>query len=251
MKKIRMSIISGFSHLFKWLPERFCVSTIFAITWFLVAGREPKEGLRIVLQLNNRIYKLTSKLACDYGNGLHPKHRLIAYHNFFVKHLNSGAKVIDIGCGNGALTYDMAESAGVEVTGIELNSQNYKMAVENYSHSNVQYVLGDALKDLPERAFDVAVMSNVLEHLENRVDFLREAQMKLNPKRWLLRVPLYERDWRVPLMKELGLDYRLDSTHFIEYTREQFVNELEQAGLIITHDEIRWGEIWCEAKPKV
>jgi hypothetical protein len=82
------------------------------------------------------------------------------------------------------------------------------------------------------------------------IDFLREAQLKLKSKRWLLRVPLYERDWRVPLMEELGVDYRLDSTHCTEYTQESFAKEMGQAGVEIVYKEIRWGEIWCEAKLK-
>jgi len=53
----------------------------------------------------------------------------------------------------------------------------------------------------------------------------------------------------VPLKQELGLDYRLDPTHHIEYTRENFEEEVRQAGLEIAHIEMRWGEIWAELKP--
>ena len=51
-------------------------------------------------------------------------------------------------------------------------------------------------------------------------------------------------------MDELGVDYRLDSTHCTEYTQESFTEEMGQAGLEIVHKEIRWGEIWCEAIEK-
>lgn len=247
IKKYIAAILSACGKLFTWIPERFCVNLLSAIAWLVAAGRGPKSGLRLLLQLNNQLYALTGKLACNYGDGLHPKHRLMKYHDFFVNRLSSGERVIDIGCGNGALSYDMAELGGALVTGVELNELSLVEAKKRYSHEHVQYVHGDVLKDLPDESFDVAVMSNVLEHLENRVDFLREAQLKLKPKKWLLRVPLYERDWRVPLMDEIDIDYRLDSTHFIEYTQEQFAQELDQAGLEIIYQEIRWGEIWCQA----
>lgn len=68
------------------------------------------------------------------------------------------------------------------------------------------------------------------------------------PARWLIRVPTYERDWRVPLMDQLGCECRLDATHETEYTRESFHEELSQAGLAIIHEEYRWGEIWAEAR---
>jgi hypothetical protein len=47
----------------------------------------------------------------------------------------------------------------------------------------------------------------------------------------------------------LGLDYRLDPTHRIEYTQESFAEEIQQAGLEIAHQEVRWSEIWAELKP--
>ncbi len=68
----------------------------------------------------------------------------------------------------------------------------------------------------------------------------------MNPKRFLIRIPLFEREWRVPLKKELGVEWRLDTTHETEYTLESFSSEISEAGLRITHQEVRWGEIWAE-----
>ena len=249
IKQIAGEDLAVIGRLLQWVPEQFCVKLLSAFAWLLAAGRGPKAGLRLLLQLNNQIYALTGKLACEYGGGLHPKHRLMRYHDFFVNRLSPGEKVIDIGCGNGALACDMAKGGAV-VTGIELNEDSLREAREKYSHKNLSYVCGDVLTDLPDKQFDVAVMSNVLEHLPNRVEFLQTAQEKLHPKRWLIRVPLYERDWRVPLMEELGIDYRLDPTHFTEYTQESFAEEMGQAGFEIDYMEIRWGEIWGEVWPK-
>jgi hypothetical protein len=89
----------------------------------------------------------------------------------------------------------------------------------------------------------------VVEHLEHRPEFLKGVIHAVQPSRLLLRVPVFERDWRVPLKKELGIDYRLDPTHFTEYTLESFAAEMDQARLKITHQEVRWGEIWAEAVP--
>lgn len=250
IKKDIASIFSACGKLFRWIPEQFCVNLMSSIAWLLASGQTPRDGLRQLLRLNNQIYALTGKLACEYGDGLHPKHRLMKYHGFFVNRLSKGERVIDIGCGNGALAYDMAELGSALVTGVELNESSLVEAKKRYSHKRVQYVHGDVLQDLPDESFDVAVMSNVLEHLPNRVEFLRAAQERLHPKRWLIRVPLYERDWRVPLMDELGVDYRLDSTHCTEYTQESFAEEMGQAGFEVVYKEIRWGEIWCEAWTK-
>lgn len=68
-------------------------------------------------------------------------------------------------------------------------------------------------------------------------------------KRLIIRVPMYKRDWRVPLKEELGMDYRLDPTHNIEYTKEEFFRELKMAKLEGEKIEFIWGEIWSVVRP--
>jgi 2-polyprenyl-3-methyl-5-hydroxy-6-metoxy-1,4-benzoquinol methylase len=110
----------------------------------------------------------------------------------------------------------------------------------------VEFRVGDALKSLPSEHFDVVILSNVLEHLSGRPEFLRRIQAITPTGRILIRVPLFERDWRVPLRKELGVEWRLDSTHETEYTLESFAEEMIATGLKIIHQQVRWGEIWAE-----
>jgi SAM-dependent methyltransferase len=113
----------------------------------------------------------------------------------------------------------------------------------------VKFIAGDALKELPEETFDVVILSNVLEHLHDRVGFLKRLVQITHPSRLLIRVPLFERDWQVALKKEMGVEWRLDPTHFIEYTLEAFVDEINAANLCVLHKEVRWGEIWSEIIP--
>ena len=44
---------------------------------------------------------------------------------------------------------------------------------------------------------------------------------------------------------ELGIDYRLDPTHYIEYKKGELEKELKAAGLKIKEVEYGWGEMWC------
>ncbi len=212
------------------------------------AALPPDEALRFLFRLDTSLYPLQGQQAILYGGGIHTKHRHMRYHDFFVTRIRAGERVLDIGCGNGAVACDIAGRSGAEVTGIDLNPDNIAQARQCYAHPRATYIVGDALVDLPEGNFQVIVMSNVLEHLERRVEFLRQIQARYQPERWLIRVPLYEREWRVPLKQELGVDYRLDSTHYIEYTQESFAAETGEAGLAVTHQEIRWGEIWAELR---
>ena len=210
----------------------------------------PDKVLRFLFRLDNWLYYLQGQMAISYGGGLHTKHRHMNYHGFFVGRIQADEHVVDIGCGLGAVAYDVAERAGAYVVGIDINAKSIAKAKARYAHPRVEYRVDDALQMLPERPFDVVILSNVLEHLPGRSQFLRNVQTHLQPHRFLIRVPLFERDWRVPLKKELGVEYRLDPTHEIEYTQEIFADEMAEAGLAITHQEIRWGEIWAELAPK-
>jgi len=200
-----------------------------------------------VLKMNLRMHsfsyswagRLSQKLEKD---GLHPKHRIIDYHKFFVDNVCENDTVLDIGCGNGALTYDIAMKAK-KVVGIDLSERNISIAKNMFSRENIEYIHGDALTDLPNETFDIIILSNVLEHIDKRVEFLLSAK-KLAPK-FLIRVPMLNRSWIDIYKKELGLEYRLDKTHFIEYTFEGFKEELNEAGLIVLDHSIQFGEIWA------
>jgi 2-polyprenyl-3-methyl-5-hydroxy-6-metoxy-1,4-benzoquinol methylase len=203
--------------------------------------------IKSALRLHNLSYKLAAKLAIKTESRIHPKHRLTNYHQFFVDNIKEGDRVLDIGCGNGALTFDLAQKAK-EVIGIDLSYENIKIAKENYSAPNIEYIIGDAIKYNFNQRFDVVVLSNILEHIENRVKFLQKIKT-LAPK-ILIRVPMINRDWITLYKKELGVEYRLDNTHFIEYTLETLKEELAKADLNLEEYLIRFGEIWTVAFPK-
>ena len=94
------------------------------------------------------------------------------------------------------------------------------------------------------------VLSNVLEHIEGRVDFLRRLIERATPQQILIRVPLFERHWQIAMRRELGVGYFSDPTHYIEHTLDEFAGEMEAAGLEITERLTLWGEIWavCRAR---
>lgn len=209
----------------------------------------PDKVLRLLFRLENAIYVLQGRMAVRYGDGVHTKHRHTRYHDFFVTRVKEGERILDIGCGHGAVAYDLAQRGGVHVVGIDLDEGNIGEARKQHAHERVEFVVGDVLTDLPESAFDGVILSNVLEHLPDRSDFLRRVRQAAAPSYFLIRVPLFERDWRVPLKRELGVEWRLDPTHMTEYTLESFSSEMDDAGLRVTHLEVRWGEIWARAVP--
>jgi len=198
------------------------------------------------LILHNNSYHLCSMLstALEPG-GIHPKHRLMKYHDWFLRHIDREWTVLDVGCGNGALTYDLAGKAK-RVIGIDINSNNINRARQDFKRENITYIAGDATTfDFKEKV-DIIVLSNVLEHIQNRVDFLKKLS-KLSDK-FLIRVPMFNRDWITLYKKELGVEWRLDKTHYVEYTLESFTKELKEAGLSIIKYDVKFGEIYSICK---
>lgn len=209
----------------------------------------PDKVLRFLFRVEYWIEYFESQMAVAYDGGVHTKHRHMRYHDFFVERIEADERVLDIGCGIGAVAYDVAQKASAHVMAIDLNPDNIAKAQQRYPHARIEYVVGDVLQAIPNRSFDVVILSNVLEHLPERAAFLRKVQQVASPSRFLIRVPLFERDWRVPLKKELGVEWRLDPTHETEYTLESFAEEMAAAKLRINDQEVRWGEIWAEMIP--
>jgi SAM-dependent methyltransferase len=237
--------------MMRLLPSPVMARLLGGLAVIYARALSPADGLRFLFDLDRRAYHAEGKLAILYGEGVHTKHRHTRYHDFFVGHVETGERVLDIGCGNGALACDLAGRAGAIVFGMDINPKNIHTAQTIHVHPNVTYQVGDVYHDLPDDTpFDVIVLSNVLEHLVDRPAFLHSLASRFTPSRFLIRVPCFQRDWRVPLQEELAVDYRLDPTHEVEYTQDGFREEMAEAGLAVESLEAIWGELWAVVYPE-
>jgi 2-polyprenyl-3-methyl-5-hydroxy-6-metoxy-1,4-benzoquinol methylase len=218
--------------------------------WMAAVTRLPAdEALRRLLRLDERLQQRVDGLAIELDGGVHAKHRLIGYHEFFVGHVSVGERVLDVGSGKGELAYDLATRAGASVTGLDFNPVVLRFARSRFSADGLEFVEGDVLTWVPPQPYDTVVLSNVLEHIAPRVELLRRLRDVTAAGRFLIRVPSRERDWLVPLRAELGLAHYSDPTHETEYTVAQLHEELADAGLVVEQLEQRWGELWAVAGP--
>jgi SAM-dependent methyltransferase len=180
---------------------------------FLQSPPIAKHAVIWALTMHNLAYKVVSALSPYIEpDQIHPKHRLIKYHEWFIQHLQPDWRVLDVGCGNGALTYDLKEHC-TSVTAIDLNLKNIKRAKTQFEREGITYICGDATQYVFDQTFDAIVLSNVLEHIEDRPEFLKHlyaTQDRANPPVLLLRVPMLNRDWITLYKKELGVEWRLD-----------------------------------------
>jgi len=212
--------------------------------------RDPSQALRALLALHDELFRRIDVLAVELDGGVHAKHRIMRYHDFFVDRVHEGESVLDVGCGKAELAHDLVERAGVNVTGVDVNRSSLDFAREHFASDRLQLVEADARTWEPGRSFDAIVLSNVLEHIADRVGLLQRLTAVARPKRFLIRVPVLERDWAVGLRRDLGIFHFSDPTHETEYDREQLVSELSAADLETTEIVQRWGELWAVAEPR-
>ncbi len=207
--------------------------------------------IKPVLFLHSCCYKWAGRLAIVLNEGVHPKHQIIKYKEWFLEHIQPGWTILDIGSNTGMLPLMLAEKASF-VYGIEADEKHLTVAKTHHARDNIEYIYADATQyDYSScRPINSVVLSNVLEHIEHRVDFLKRIIRQVNwandnDKRFLFRVPQIDREWIVLYKKEMGVEYRLDRGHHIEYTLETFTDELSKAGISITKYFIRFGEIYA------
>ncbi len=77
-----------------------------------------------------------------------------------------GARVLDIGCGDGALLAHLRDTKGVDARGIDVSAANVASAVAR----GLSVVQGDAdadLPDYPDDGFDMAILSDTLQAMQH------------------------------------------------------------------------------------
>jgi methionine biosynthesis protein MetW len=78
------------------------------------------------------------------------------------EHIAPGARVLDVGCGDGALMAALRDGKGVDARGLEIDPANVAAAVAR----GLSVVQGDADVDLagyPDASFDYAILSQTLQ----------------------------------------------------------------------------------------
>jgi len=204
--------------------------------------------IKALLKVHNFLYYKISITAVKLNNGIHPKHRIMNYHRHFIDNIEENSKILDIGCGIGALANSIAKKAEI-VLACDINRNSIEMAKSTFKNDNVKFIYADATSYEFNENFDYIILSNVLEHIKDRIIFLKK--IKHLAKYMLIRVPMIDRSWLPLYKKELGVEYRLDSSHYIEYTLATFQKEIENAGLQISSFSIQFGEIWAKIKSNI
>ncbi len=155
----------------------------------------------------------------DARNALRPDLAVIA------GHIPQGARVLDVGCGDGELMAALRAEKGVDARGIEIDPE----AVEKCVARGLSAVQGDANRDLaeyPDDAFDYAILSQTLQTAE-RPDLMLDELLRVgrqafvsfpNFAHWRMRAYLL---WhgRMPVTRHLPVSwYETQNIHQVTIT---------------------------------
>lgn len=208
--------------------------------------------IKILMFVHSKSYELIGRFSIKLNKGIHPKHNIIKYKEWFLEKINLKDIILDIGCNRGQIADLLATKASF-VYGIDINNNHISYAIRNNLKTNIEYICSDATSydyALLKKKINTIILSNVLEHIEQRITFLKKLINQINNRKLkiLIRVPTIEREWLAFYKKLLGSEYRLDKTHYIEYTEYEFKKEIQEAGLKIVSFEKKFGEFFVECK---
>jgi methionine biosynthesis protein MetW len=85
----------------------------------------------------------------------------------------AGSRVLDLGCGDGALLHHLQTTKGCTGYGVEINDDNVLACVKR-GVSVVQLNLDQGLNTFADQSFDVVLQIDTLQHLRNAETMLRE-----------------------------------------------------------------------------
>jgi len=248
IKKIAIFIAYILSFAWKSIP--FGIRKYIFLTIFVTEsrGKNFQGNLRRLLLIKDYLELIINEQALSFGKGTHPKHHLINYKNYFIDRIDDGDTVLDVGCSYGTVSRAIANTFhNSKVIGIDNNQDHINKALSFINPPNLEFIFADATKLSLTAQVDVVIISNILEHIDKRISFLKSLIKSISFKRILIRVPLFERDWQMPLRKDIRINYFSDNDHKIEHTLEQFKDEINKSGLCIKEIQTLWGEIWAVA----
>ena len=246
-KKLMLKISNLFSLIWLLVPSK--IRKFLFTSFFILESRGSNKGngLKRLFELKSNLEWVINERSIAYDKGTHPKHRLTPYHDFFIDRINDGEIVLDVGCGQAIVAASIAAARKNSfVFGIDIDEDNIKKGknlINEKKLKNVKLIFGDVYEQRELKA-DKVIISNVLEHINNRIEFIEYLKLITKAKYFLIRVPLFERNWQMPLMRELGIDYFSDIDHKIEHTIVEFKKEMSDSKLIIKEMQTLWGEIW-------
>jgi SAM-dependent methyltransferase len=154
----------------------------------------------------------------------------------FVRGLGRVERALDLGCGDGRLSAELAaaELVAADVSAVALERARYRLPA-----ARLVRVEPDEPLALPDHDFDLVLCAETIEHVRDTQLFLSEIRRVLRPGgRLALTTPAGSR-WRVLLF---GIEHPF-SPHLRTFTRQSLRGVLDAMGFQVVELERRHGTL--------
>ncbi|MBI3988287.1 MAG: class I SAM-dependent methyltransferase [candidate division NC10 bacterium] len=142
-------------------------------------------------------------------------------------------RILDAGCGDGVLLKTLAELPNIQLFGVDYNPLRVQRAQARVPSATVKE--GDLTSlEFPNGSFDIVVISQVLEHIQDDLVVLKDLARVLNKTGWLLLGVPNEGCLLARLRNHLlqpDIARTTDHVHF--YTERTIRLLLDKAGLVV------------------
>lgn len=226
-------------------PKNILLSIIYRLSKILLINNARK--LRLYLDLEWIFDRLAHEVSFKtYNENEHPVR--VYSRKFILGFITDKHVVLDIGCKYGDISYYIAQKAK-KVIGIDLNEDSIEIAKAKYKKENLSFEVYEASQYLSDNIdeFDVLILSHVIEHLDNPVDFLNSFLKYF--KFIYIEVPDFDRHYLNHYRKDnrIKLIYS-DNDHIYEFNRYEMIALLQECNLTIIKSEYIFGvqKIWCK-----
>ncbi|MEM2850150.1 MAG: class I SAM-dependent methyltransferase [Candidatus Bathyarchaeia archaeon] len=146
--------------------------------------------------------------------------------------------LIDLGCGDGSMIHALhrerllkraARIVGVDISDVRI--ERFKVFCPF-----AEAIVGDVcdLRRIPDNSFDLAISTQVIEHVEDDVEMLKEVYRIVKPNGYLYISTVVK--GRIAFWIYWNKGFKLDPTHVREYGSEkEFIGLLEKCNFTVVH----------------
>lgn len=227
--------------------RNFLLTFIYRLQKILPFSNEKK--LKFFLDLEWIFERLSHEYSFkNYSESTHPLR--IHTRDFISKYISEDSIVLDLGCKYGEITNSIAAKAK-KVVGIDFDQKAIDKANSLYQKPNLSFEVGEALAFISASKinFDTLILSHILEHLDNPLEFLKEHVNHFQ----LIYIELP--DFDKSLLNHYRRDFKnnliySDPDHISEFDRNELNELIFKSGLEIVEAQHIFGvhKYWCKRK---